>query len=193
MRKSERFTFRRIVLGLIFTLLRPGSVFATPASLSMPTGTVVSGSTTDLPVSYSRGTTSQVGLQFVVTKPDGLLFLSTQPGAAATTAGATVSSTPILGQVLLTEDGTSTRLSNGIVAYLHLKAPTSLPIGNYTIQLNSISATDANGVSTALGSTSTTLSVTAPPQCFVSGTVCKVNADCCSNVCAKSGKNLVCK
>jgi len=104
---------------LVLVALLPAQVFA--QSLSVGSASGLAGTAVDLPVSFSPGATPVVTIQFDLTFPSSLSYVSTTTGAAATAAGKSASGSSISGGVRVLIFGLNqTAIGSGQIAIVRL-------------------------------------------------------------------------
>ncbi|MFN8008610.1 MAG: fibronectin type III domain-containing protein [Terriglobia bacterium] len=137
-----------------------GTIFAQSPALSVGTASGNPGTSVDLTVSFTAGSTGVSTLQFDLTFPSSLSYVSTATGAAASAAGKSASGSSISGgaRVLVFALGT-TSIGSGAVAIVRLNIasgtnPAAIPVG-----ITGIVAADASSNSVPTSGTGGSVTV----------------------------------
>ncbi len=134
---DKRFAFLLMALMIILGafVLSTETAFAQAPVVSVGTASGNAGTAVDLTVSFTAGATGVSTLQFDLTFPSSLAYVSTTTGAAATAAGKSASGSAISGgaRVLVFALNT-TSIGSGAVAIVRLNiasvtSPASIPVG----------------------------------------------------------------
>ncbi|NWG13124.1 MAG: fibronectin type III domain-containing protein [Acidobacteria bacterium] len=150
-------------LILAALLLLPCAAQAQTPSLSVGTAAGLPGTNVDISVSFTPGATAVSSLQFELTFPSSLGYVSTATGAAATAAGKSATGNAIAGGVRVLVFGLNQNaIGSGAVAIITLSIAGGTPAGNIAIGIMFINASDPNGSPVTVTGTGGTVTVNAP-------------------------------
>ncbi len=135
------------------------------AALAVGSVTGAPGTAVDVPVTFTAGTTAVSTLQFDLTFPSALSYVSVTTGSAATAAGKSASASAISGGVRVLIFGLNqTAIGSGPIATVRLNIASGTAAGALTVGITGIVASDPTGatVSTTGSGGTVTVDTTAP-------------------------------
>ena len=144
------------VLAAIICALGCLASFRSTALAQTPGVTVASvagsaGSTVDLPVTFTAGATGVSALQFDLTFPSALSYVSVTTGSAATTAGKSASGNAISGGARILVFGlTQNAIGSGSIATIRLNVAEGTTPGVLALGITGIVASDPAGTAVAV-------------------------------------------
>jgi Tfp pilus assembly protein PilE len=160
-----------VCLLSLYLLFAPAVLAQTPAvSVGSPSG--LAGTAVDVPVSFTAGATGVSTLQFDLTLPSQLSYVSVTTGSAATAAGKSASGSTISGGVRILIFGLNqTAIGSGQVAVVRLNISASAS-GTLPVAISGIVASDSNGNPVNTSGSGGSVVVTAPvlPTVTISAT-----------------------
>lgn len=126
------------------------------------TAAAIAGTSFDIPVVFTPGSTGVSSLQFDLVLPAGISSNTVIAGIAATTAGKTVSSNLIGNSLRVIIAGLNQNaITAGSLASLNLRLAASLPAGVVPLNITNLTASDANGNAVSCTPTNGSVTVTA--------------------------------
>ncbi|MGB7624471.1 MAG: fibronectin type III domain-containing protein, partial [Terriglobia bacterium] len=158
-----------LIAGLCGQLLLSAPMLAQQPRVTVGTATGAAGTSVDLPVSFTAGATGVASMNFDLTLPTGLSYVSCTTGAAATAAGKSTSGNAV-GNIIhvLIAGMNNNAIGSGSMGTISLSIAPGTPPGTLTVGISGIVASDVNAISvTSLGTNgSVTVSLpadTTPP------------------------------
>ncbi len=160
--KRNRLLTAAVLVALACSLLRPAAAGAQTVSVGNISG--AAGTAVNLTVSFTPGASPVAGLDFELTIPASLSYVSTTTGAAATTAGKSANgSNPSSGIVKVLVFGLNqTPIGSGAVAIVRLNIAAGTPAGPLTVGLQNLTATDPDANRVTASGSGGSVTVTAP-------------------------------
>lgn len=154
------------LFGVVFHGLQK-VIAATNPNISVGSISGAKGSTVDLPISFTPGTTGVSALQFDLTLPSSLTYVSVTTGSAATQAGKSVEANATTStQVRVLVYGLNQNIINsGQIASVKLSISPSAPSGSLSVVIGGVVASDPNALAVTTTGTggSVVVSQTATP------------------------------
>ncbi|MDE2019052.1 MAG: hypothetical protein KGJ13_01750, partial [Patescibacteria group bacterium] len=119
------------------------------------------GSSVVLPVNFASGTTDVSALQFDITLPTGISYVSIATGTVAIAANKDVMAAAISGGMRVLVAGLNqTPIGTGLLANITLNASNTIPLGQYTLAPINIVFSDPNAIEVVSSSQSGSITVT---------------------------------
>lgn len=120
--------------------------FAQTPVVSVGSTSGAAGTAVDLPVSFTSGATPVSTLQFDLTLPAGVSYVSVTTGVAAATAGKSASASGTSGGVRVVIFGLNQNgIGSGSIATVRLNTASGLAAGSKTVSIAGIVAADPGG------------------------------------------------
>jgi chitodextrinase len=146
-------------------LLISRTVQAQSPSLVVGSVTGAPGASVDLQVSFTAGATAVSGLQFDLSLPAGVSYVSVTTGSAATAAGKNAQASAVSGGVRVLVFGLNqTPIALGPLAVIRLSITTGTAAGTWPVGITNIVASDPGGTAVLSNGTNGSVIVTGPPD-----------------------------
>ena len=143
-------------------LILPAFAAAQTPSLSVGAASGLPGTSVDVPISLTPGTTPVSSLQFDLVFPSSLAWVSTTAGSASSSAGKDVSSAALPSGVRLIIFGLNqTSIGTGTVAVVKLLIAPGTPAGSLTVGMTGMTGSTADGSAVSVTGTAGTVTVNA--------------------------------
>jgi len=134
------------LIALAWICLIPALARGQSPSISVGTFAGLAGATIEVPIAWAPGASPVSSLQFDLTLPSPLSWVSTGAGPAANAAGKEVSSAPLPGGVRVVIFGfNQTLISSGTVAAVRLTVAPGSPAGTLAVGISGITGSTADG------------------------------------------------
>jgi len=165
--KTKRLPQGRNHLGCVLFAVLAAAVLlpaqAAAQSLSVGSASGLPGAAVDLTVNFTAGSTGVSTVQFDLTFPSTLAYVSTTTGSAATAAGKSASGSAIAGGVRVLIFGLNQNaIGTGPVAIVRLNIQAGAPAGTITVSIGNIAASDPLAAPVAVGGSNGSVTVNAP-------------------------------
>ena len=154
-------------------LFFPATAVAQTAGISVGTTSGGAGTSVDLPVSFTAGGTGVSTLQFDLTLPSSLSYVSVTTGSAAATAGKSASGNAIAGGARVVIFGLNQNtIGSGSIAIVRLGIASGTAPATLSVGITGISASSPAGVAVATQGVGGSVTVSAPalPTVTISAT-----------------------
>ena len=140
-------------------------MFAAPPVVAVGSVTGSAGTAVDLPIAFTAGSTGVSTLQFDLTLPSALSYVSTTTGAAAAAAQKSASGSVISGGVRVLIFGLNQNvIGSGSIATVRLNIAAGTVAGSLTVGITGIVASDPLGAGVPANGSGGTVTVSAPPD-----------------------------
>lgn len=161
-------TFLKILLAVFFASISAfPALAAVDPQMAVGTTTVQAGANAVLPINFTAGTIGVSALNFDLSLPSGITFVSASAGAAATAAAKSVVAATVSGGVRVLVYGMNQNIINsGALAQITLNVSAGLAAGQYAVSPTGLVASDIDGYDVAFSGQAGSLTVTggAPPD-----------------------------
>lgn len=123
----------------------------TPPTVSFQATSVAMGATTEIPFYWTPGSAKAAGMQFDVTFPAGVSFVSVSPGPSAIAAEKFVQTSTVNGATRFLVIGINQNiLGPGVLVKVAVRAAGNAPMGAAPVLFTNASGTDKNGSDVAI-------------------------------------------
>ena len=150
---------------LCLAVLAPVEAAAQTATLAVGSASGNAGASVDLTVSFTPGATGVATMQFDLTYPSALAYVSTTTGSAAAAAGKSASSSAITGGVRVLVFGLNQNvIGAGAVAVVRLTIASGTAPQTFPVTISGITASDPDANPVSATGTNGSVTVTLPPD-----------------------------